>query len=303
MMSSALLLMLTACGGGSESASNGEAESETLAEKVENAADAAAEKTKEMGDAASNVAAGAAEKVEEASNKAADSAKEMSDAVTQAADSAKAATGKAAASAAEKANTAADATKSVAQEAKTKAGAAVTGAAGAASALAQNAAAGASEAVNKAAEATADTADAVGKAVSGEATVHEVAMYSSNPENSREKNVFVPDLMVVKPGDTVRFVPTNPTHQSSSIDGMVPEGAEGWKGDINKAIEFVAGKPGVYGYKCVPHYAGGMVGMVIVQGEGMMDNVDSAKSTKHIGLAKRRFDDLWARAEAEYLNQ
>lgn len=143
--------------------------------------------------------------------------------------------------------------------------------------------------------ATTDQAEATG-------TVHEVQMLNADPDNRRERMVFRPDLVVAKPGDTIRFVPTDPSHQSSSIDGMLPDGVEGWEGQINKAVEYVVPEPGVYGYKCVPHYAAGMVGLLIVEGEGMMDNVEEAKSVRQVGLASRRFDDIWERAEAEYLN-
>lgn len=133
-------------------------------------------------------------------------------------------------------------------------------------------------------------------------TVHEIQMLNADPDNPRERMVFRPDLVVAKPGDTIRFVPTDPSHQSSSIDGMIPDGTDGWRGDINKAVEYVVPQPGVYGYKCVPHYAAGMVGLLIVEGDGMMDNVDEAKGESHVGLAARRFDDIWSRAEEQYLS-
>lgn len=138
-------------------------------------------------------------------------------------------------------------------------------------------------------------------AESSEPTVHEIQMLNGDPENPRERMVFRPDLVMAKPGDVIKFIPTDPSHQSSSIDGMIPEGAEAWKGKTNEAIEVTLTEPGVYGYKCVPHYAGGMVGLVIVEGEGMTENVASAKKLRQVGLAKRRFDNLWDRA-SEYIN-
>lgn len=49
--------------------------------------------------------------------------------------------------------------------------------------------------------------------------------------------VFEPDLVKVAPGDTVRFVPTNPGHNVESIKGMIPDGAEPFAGKVGK--EFV----------------------------------------------------------------
>ncbi|MEM9839410.1 MAG: pseudoazurin [Pseudomonadota bacterium] len=135
-----------------------------------------------------------------------------------------------------------------------------------------------------------------------EPTVHEIQMLNGDPENRRERMVFRPDLVVAKPGDIIKFIPTDPSHQSSSIDGMLPAGAEGWKGKTNEAIEVTLTEPGVYGYKCVPHYAGGMVGLVIVEGDGMTENVEAAKKVRQVGLAGRRFDNIWERA-SEYVNQ
>ena len=131
-------------------------------------------------------------------------------------------------------------------------------------------------------------------------TVIEVQMLTRDPDGSGMQ-VFKPRLFTAKVGDTIRFVPTDPTHQSSSIAGMVPEGARGWKGEINKAVEYVVPKPGIYGFECVPHYAAGMVGMIIVEGEGMTANLEAAKATTHPGLAGKKFEEIFAEAEAQGL--
>lgn len=147
------------------------------------------------------------------------------------------------------------------------------------------------------ADASAATSD-----VEANGTVHEIQMLNRDPENAGETMVFEPDLLLVQPGDTVRFVPTDPSHQSSSVEGMVPDGVDGWEGQMNQPVEFVVSEPGVYGARCVPHYAAGMVALIVAEGEGMTDNVEQAKSVRHVGLASRRFEDIWARAEEQYLN-
>ena len=68
-------------------------------------------------------------------------------------------------------------------------------------------------------------------------TVHEVMMYSKDPADTKRKMVFTPDILEVNAGDVVKFVSAQKSHNSASIKGMLPEGAEKWKGRINKDVE------------------------------------------------------------------
>lgn len=85
-----------------------------------------------------------------------------------------------------------------------------------------------------------------------------------NRSDDGEVMVFEPAVLRVQPGDTVIFETTDPGHNSQSIEGLIPEDAEGWKGGINKQVEVTLETPGAYAYKCLPHYGVGMVGIVIV---------------------------------------
>src|SRR3546814_19312979 len=76
--------------------------------------------------------------------------------------------------------------------------------------------------------------------------------------------VFEPAYLQVEPGDTVTFEPTNKGHNAETIPGMVPDGAEAFKGKFSQAISVTFATEGVYGYKSLPHYALGMVGVVVV---------------------------------------
>ncbi|MEM1140713.1 MAG: pseudoazurin [Pseudomonadota bacterium] len=128
-------------------------------------------------------------------------------------------------------------------------------------------------------------------------TVHEVPMLNQNPDNPRQRMVFLPRVLAVKPGDTVVWLPTDPGHNSQSTDGMIPEGVEGWLGKFNKEVSFTFEKPGIYGYQCKPHLAAGMVGLIVCEGEGQAHNLEAAKQVKQIGLAKKVWGELWAEAE------
>lgn len=75
--------------------------------------------------------------------------------------------------------------------------------------------------------------------------------------------VFEPAVVNARVGDTVRFVPTQPSHNAETIPAIWPADAAPIKGAINKEIVLAVTRPGIYGIKCLPHYAMGMVALVI----------------------------------------
>ncbi|MEM9181475.1 MAG: pseudoazurin [Pseudomonadota bacterium] len=124
-------------------------------------------------------------------------------------------------------------------------------------------------------------------------TTHEVQMLNKHPENRRLSMVYLPRVLVVQPGDTVSFVGVDRGHNSASVDDMIPEGAEAWDGKINDDISVTLETPGFYGYQCTPHASVGMVGLVIVEGEGMMDNLETAQGVRQRGKAKQSWEEIW----------
>jgi pseudoazurin len=122
-------------------------------------------------------------------------------------------------------------------------------------------------------------------------------MLNVDPENSRIRNVFTPRLLVVDPGTNVLFEATDRGHNSASVDGMIPDGAEPWKGRIGADIEIQFSIPGFYGYVCTPHVPLGMVGLIVVQGDGMLDNLDAARAVRHRGKAGPVFEEIWAEVD------
>ena len=107
--------------------------------------------------------------------------------------------------------------------------------------------------------------------------------------------VFEPNYIEAAPGDTVTFVPTDKGHDAASIDGMIPEGAESFKGEISKPITVTVDKEGIYGVKCVPHYGMGMVALIVV---GKPVNLEQAKTVKQPGKAKKVFAELLEKVPA-----
>ncbi len=102
--------------------------------------------------------------------------------------------------------------------------------------------------------------------------------------------VFEPALVKIAPGDTVKFVASDKGHNVETVETMLPEGAKAFVGKINEEVVIAFDKPGVYGYKCKPHYGMGMVGMVVVGDAG---NLDQAKAATHPGKAKQAFATLF----------
>jgi pseudoazurin len=79
--------------------------------------------------------------------------------------------------------------------------------------------------------------------------------------------VFEPAGLRIAPGDTVTFIPTDKSHNAETIKELLPAGAEPFKGKVNQEIVVTFAVPGIYGVKCLPHYAMGMV-MAVVVGDG-----------------------------------
>ena len=87
--------------------------------------------------------------------------------------------------------------------------------------------------------------------------------------------VFEPAVLKVSVGDTVKFVATDPAHNSASV--FTPPGATVWKGAMNEEISITIEKPGVYIYECTPHAMMAMVG--VIQASDGLDFETSLDST------------------------
>ena len=125
------------------------------------------------------------------------------------------------------------------------------------------------------------------------AEVIEVQMLNKGPDG--ERNVFEPAVVQAQPGDTIRFIPTDKGHNALTEDGMVPEGGQAFESKINQEFEVTLETDGTYGYKCLPHYATGMVGLILV-GDASV-NFEEAKAVEHRGRAAQRFEQYFAQAE------
>ncbi|MDO4683603.1 MAG: pseudoazurin [Lautropia sp.] len=122
------------------------------------------------------------------------------------------------------------------------------------------------------------------------AETHLVRMLNRNATGAM---VYEPDFLQIRPGDTVKFLATRSGHDAASIENMMPDGAKPFKGGIDEEIEVSFDVPGLYGVKCLPHYAMGMV-MLIQVGDG--DARQMLKIPSDVpALARKRFEEILSR--------
>ncbi len=122
---------------------------------------------------------------------------------------------------------------------------------------------------------------------------HQVLMLNKDSEGRPMQ--FEPAFLAVAPGDTVTFVAQDKGHNSESV--KVPEGAEAWKGKVNEEITVTFDTEGYYVYKCLPHFALGMVGLIQV---GEPEAADAATLADGLpGKAKTRMEELVAEAQEQ----
>ena len=131
-------------------------------------------------------------------------------------------------------------------------------------------------------------------ALSASSQDHIVKMLNAGKEGMM---VFEPAVLSIKKGDTVKFVATDVAHNSSSVEGMIPEGAQPWVGPMNEDIEVTLTEEGVYVYQCTPHNMMAMIGVIKVE---TISNLDSIKEKaeaykKTFLMIQERLDDYLSR--------
>ena len=122
------------------------------------------------------------------------------------------------------------------------------------------------------------------------AAEHVVEMLNKGEKGSM---VFQPAFVRAAPGDTIKFVPTDKSHNAESIKDMIPDGAQPFKGKPSEEVTVTVTQEGVYGVKCAPHYGMGMVALIVV---GKPVNLSTAEAVKQVGKAKTVFAELFAEA-------
>ena len=102
---------------------------------------------------------------------------------------------------------------------------------------------------------------------------YEVKMLNSGSEGFM---VFEPAVLKAQVGDTITFKATDMAHNSASIAGMIPKGANSWNGAMSQDVTVTVNKEGVYVYQCTPHSMMAMVG--VIQVGGSLSNMASIQA-------------------------
>ncbi len=127
------------------------------------------------------------------------------------------------------------------------------------------------------------------------AAAKEIIVHMKN-QGAEGSMVFEPSYVKAAPGDTVRFLPTNPSHNAETMSNMLPAGVTPVKGAMNKEMTLKVTKPGIYGIKCMPHYSMGMVALVQV-GTPTAADITAAKAVKLPPFAAKRMNAALAKVK------
>lgn len=131
--------------------------------------------------------------------------------------------------------------------------------------------------------------------LAGPASAREIVVQMKN-QGAAGAMVFEPAFVKAQPGDTVKFVPTDKSHNAETIATMLPPGVTATKGKMNQEFVLQATAPGLYGIKCLPHYSMGMIALVQV-GNGPSPNLAAARAAKLPPLAAKRMMPMLAKAK------
>ena len=110
-----------------------------------------------------------------------------------------------------------------------------------------------------------------------------------NKRADGEKMVYSQDIVNVKVGDTVTWIPKSKGHNVQFIS--VPDGIKKLKkSKLNKQFSFTFERAGIYLYQCTPHKSMGMIGVVVV--DGNVENKKIVAKTKVFGKSKKKLKKI-----------
>jgi pseudoazurin len=100
---------------------------------------------------------------------------------------------------------------------------------------------------------------------------------------------YEPLVIFAEPGDAIAWVNmAMGVHDTKSIPGLIPEGAEHWQSQLGKDFQITLLKEGIYLYECTPHVGLGMAGAIVVGEPKNLPELEERIKTAH-GAVKRVF--------------
>ena len=147
---------------------------------------------------------------------------------------------------------------------------------------------------SQASQAMVATPVVVKKVELSEGSEHTIKMLNSGEGGQM---IFEPAVIKVSKGDTIHFKAVDMSHNSATIEGMVPAGAKSWAGEMNSDISVTLDTEGVYVYQCDPHVMMAMIGVIQVGEAVNMNEIKEAsqKLKSSFVMNSERIDN--------YLNQ
>ena len=117
------------------------------------------------------------------------------------------------------------------------------------------------------------------------AETHEILMV--NKDENGNRNVFVPEVIQVSAGDTVKWLSKDRGHNVEMVSS--PNKVK-FKSKLGKDASMIFEKPGIYYYWCTPHKGMGMIGLVVVDGD--LRNFKDVGKAKALGKSKKKLRTL-----------
>ncbi len=123
----------------------------------------------------------------------------------------------------------------------------------------------------------------------------ETAAQADEPKSEAAETHFVtaeglkfnPLVVKINSGDSVSWRNMS-THNSESIDGLIPEGAEKWNSPMSANYKHTFTEEGIYVYKCTPHIGSGMGGVITVGNPVNLEQIKNADVSGGAGRLVRK---------------
>ncbi|ADE16880.1 blue (type 1) copper domain protein [Nitrosococcus halophilus Nc 4] len=98
---------------------------------------------------------------------------------------------------------------------------------------------------------------------------------------------FNPMVVFAEPGDTITWTNMS-AHDTRSINGLIPEGAEPWQSQMGQNFNITLEEEGIYLYECSPHIGLGMTGAIVVGEPNNLAELEEKVKSAH-GAVQRAF--------------
>lgn len=125
---------------------------------------------------------------------------------------------------------------------------------------------------------------------------HEVKMLNYDASTGQIM-AFDPAVLHVCKGDSIKWVSTDPGHNSVSLG--IPEKANAWSSEVSEDYTYKFDYEGTYFYVCEPHAMLGMLGIVVVKtpSDQALVNQQVADIRGKFPSASRRLDEYLKAAQ------